>query len=185
MSEEDVVVRQPIALRVRPRRGLDERFLIRFPRATAALVRVVLRRPPNSWLRRVMIRRTMRRAIEAVNRGDYEAGFAVLPADYETTLPPEFVGLGMEPVYYGREGRLRLMDAWIAQWGDLQQEMEEVIDLGDRLLLLGQMEGSGQSSGARFETEIAYLVTVFDGRLVGERNFRSHDQALEAAGLSE
>ena len=133
-----------------------------------------------------MVRNAVRLSIEAVNRGDEEAAFVLIPDDYETVPPPEFAGLGFDPIYRGRDGRFRYHRTWITELGEFQQETEEVIDCGNRILLLGRMKGSGRSSGAAFDgQEGAYLLTISGGRLVREQNFRSHREALEAAGLSE
>jgi ketosteroid isomerase-like protein len=132
-----------------------------------------------------MIRDAFRLALEASNRGDYEAAFALLGPDYETITPPELVGFGFEPVYSGREGRLRLQRQWVAELGEFQNEPEEVIDLGDHLLVLGRMKGIGSSSGAAFDSEVAYVITVTAGRMIREQPFRSHEEALEAVGLRE
>ena len=186
MSEENVeVVRQPLVVRATTRRALDERLALRFPSLRNRVSGMVLRRRPGSWLRRAMVRRSSRLALEALNRGDYEAAFAVVPPDYETITPPELAGLGFEPVYRGRKDRLRFHRAWVAELGDFQQRGEEVVDLGDHFLLLAHMKGTGASSGAEFETEVAYLFTVSAGQLAREQIYRSHKQALEAAGLSE
>jgi ketosteroid isomerase-like protein len=132
-----------------------------------------------------MIRYALRLAIEAANSSDYEAAFAlILSPDYETVTPPELVGLGFEPTYRGREGRLRFQLKWVGELGEFQQETEEIIDCGDRVLLLARMRGSGLSSGAAFDSEVAYLLTISGGRLIREQDFRSHEEALEAAGLS-
>jgi ketosteroid isomerase-like protein len=121
--------------------------------------------------------------MEAANRDDYVAAFAILPADYEVVTPPELVGLGFDPAYYGRAGRLHFQLAWVAQLGEFRNEPEEIIDTGDRVLLLGRMKGQGASSGAVFDSEVAYLLSIADGRIVREEDFRSHDEALAAAGL--
>jgi hypothetical protein len=52
-------------------------------------------------------------------------------------------------------------------------------------VLLGRMRGTGRGSGAAFDSEVAYLLTLSGGRVVRERLFRSHEEALEAAGLRE
>jgi len=147
------------------------------------VTRLVLRRPPGSRLRQVFLRNTFRLVLEAANRGDYEAAFALMPPDYETITPPELVGLGFDPVFRGREGRLRLQQQWIGELSGFENEPEELIDLGDRLLLLGRMRAAGAGSGVRFDSEVAYLITVSDGRMIGEQIFRSHEEALEAAGV--
>ena len=110
---------------------------------------------------------------------------ATITDDYEAHPPPDLVSLGFAPVYRGRADRLRYQLAWVAELGDFQQVMEEVIDLGDRFLVLGHMTGSGTASGAVFEGEIAYLWTQSGGQLRREQSFRSHQEALDAAGLSE
>jgi ketosteroid isomerase-like protein len=186
MSQESrEVVRQRVALRASRRRRLLERFCLRFPRLGERLMHAVLVRNPNSTIRRTVVRLTVRWALEAVNRGDHEAAFAVLPPDYETITPPELAGLGLEPTYRGRDGRLSMQLAWMRDLGEFEQEAEEVIDTGDRIILLGRMMGTGLSSGANFESEVAYVLTVSGGRVVREELFRSHTEALEAAGLPE
>jgi SnoaL-like domain len=178
------VVRQAIAVRVRHRRSLLERLALRIPRLMALVQRVVLRLPPGSRLRRAAVRHWLRLAVEAANRADYEAAFALIVApDYEVITPPELAGLGFDPAYHGRDGRLRFQHAWVSELGEFQQEAEEVIDCGNRLLLLGRMRGSGLGSGATFDSEVAYLLTISGGLVVREHNFRSHAEAFEAAGL--
>jgi ketosteroid isomerase-like protein len=136
-------------------------------------------------MRRAMVRFVWRRILEAANRGDWEAAFAVLPPDYETYPPPEVIGLGFEPMYRGPDERLRLQLGWMDQLGEFQQEAKEVIDLGDRIVLLGWMRGTGLGSGAEFESEIAYVIDIEDGRLSREHFFRFHAEGLEAAELSD
>ena len=186
MSEENVeVVRQPLGLRVHSRRRLVEHLVLRAPRTGALMARAIFRLSPRSWLRQKMLRWSLRVGFEAANRGDWEAAFATIPDDFEAIPPPDLVRLGFAPVYRGRADRLRYQLAWIAELGDFQQALEELIDLGDRFLVLGHMTGSGTASGAVFESEIAYLWTQSGGQLIREESFRSHQEALEAAGLSE
>lgn len=130
-----------------------------------------------------MVRFTMRRIFEAGNRGDWAAAIALAPPDHLTITPPELVGLGFEAEYRGREARLRFQQDWLRELGEFQQEMGEVIDLGDRAIALGKMMAAGLGSGAHFESEVAYMFTFADGRVVREESWRSHAEALEAAGL--
>jgi len=178
-------IRQKVELRPSRRRRMLERFYLRFPRLGERLTSVVLRRRPDSPVRRTLVRLSARWALESANRGDWEATFAILPPDYETYPPPELVGLGFKSVYHGRDERLGLQLQWMDQWGDFQQQSKEVIDLGDRLVLLAWMRGIGLGSGAEFESELSYVIEIAGGRLHRERFFRSHAEGLEAAGLSE
>jgi hypothetical protein len=186
MAEKRDVVRQHIDLRETKRRRLVDRVYMRFPRLVQAVTRSILRRPPTSLIRRRMIRHEFRRLLEAGNRGDHEASLTSVPSDYESITPPELVSLGFEPTYHGQEGRLRFQLTWIGELGEFQQDQAVVFDTGDQLLLLVRMKGSGLGSGAEFESEIAYLITVSSrGELLRERSFRSHAEGLEAAGLQD
>jgi ketosteroid isomerase-like protein len=183
MGKEPEVERQRFDLRETTRRRWDERLLLRFPKLGYALVRTTTRRPPGSRLRRSLLRHAFERALEAANRGDYEAAFALIPPDYEAYPHPDLVGLGFQRVYRGPEERLRFQEEWIEVVGDFKQESGEMIDTGEQLLVLSQMKGAGIGSGAQFESELAYLLTISDGRLAREDSFPSHAEAFEAARL--
>lgn len=72
----------------------------------------------------------------------------------------------------------------MTELGEFHQEPQEVIDLGDRLLMIGHMHGLGANRGAAFHSEVAYLVTYSGGRIAREEPFRSHEEAFEAAGIA-
>ena len=186
MSRENVeIVRQPVVIGAQSRRRLEERLAVRFPAALALVSRLVLRLPPRSRLRQALIRRSVRSGFEALNRGDYELPFAFYDPEGELITPPQLVGLGFDPLYHGRGQRIAFQRKWIAEWGEFRFEPKEIIDLGDRVLLVGRIKGSGPSSGAAFDDQWANLLTVSAGRIVTERAFFDHAEALEAAGLSE
>jgi ketosteroid isomerase-like protein len=183
-AEAPEVTRQSIEVRESSRRRWDERLVLRFPAIAYALTRWLTRLSPTSALRRATLRHVWRRVLEAANRGDWEAAFAILPPDYEAHPPADFAALGFGAVYRGREERLQVQRRWMEVLGDFQQEAKELIDLGDRILLLAWMRGTGLGSGVGFEGEWAYLITFRDGRISREDVFRSHSEALEAAGLA-
>jgi ketosteroid isomerase-like protein len=186
MSQENVEgVPQPIAVRAYSRRRLAERLGLRFPGVVALVSRAVYRLRPQSRLRQAVVHRVAVGATEAVNRGDHEAAFVFHHPDVELHSPPEMVGLGEDSVTRGREERVRFQRTWTAQWGEVRFEPEEVTDLGDRMLMIGRMKGSGLSSGAAFDSEWANLTTISAGRVIREQVFRDHREALKAAGLRE
>ena len=182
-QEKRAVARQSIHLGTHPRRRLDGRMALRFPRALAFLARAVWRLPARSRVRKGLLRRAVRLSFEAINRRDYESTFGLYHPDCELITPPELVGLGFE--YHGREKRIGFQRKWIADWGEFGFHPEEIIDLGDRALLVGHIEGSGLSSGVGFESEWANLLTISAGRVIGEQIFLVNADALEAAGLSK
>jgi ketosteroid isomerase-like protein len=185
MSEENVeIVRQPISLGAHSRRRLEERLALRFPRVLALGANAAWRFRPSSRLRRALLRHSVRLGFEASNRGDHEATFILYHADCESIVPAQLASLG-EPGTRGREERIRWQRRWSAEWGEFRFEPKEVIDLGDRQLVVGHIRGSGSSSGAAVDSEWAALFTSSAGRVFREQVFLDHGEALEAAGLSE
>lgn len=112
------VVRQPIAVGAHPRRRLEERLSLRFPRILTFVARMVFRLPPRSRLRQALIRRGVQRGFEANNRGDFETTFMLYHPNVEAILRGPYVGLGEEPMYRGREERVAFQRRWHAQWGE-------------------------------------------------------------------
>jgi ketosteroid isomerase-like protein len=68
-------------------------------------------------------------------------------------------------------------------YGDFQIRVERYVDAGDEVVVLAQYTGSGQGSGVPVSGEHGYVWTVRDGQAVRFQWFRSHREALEAAGV--
>lgn len=185
MSQENArAVRQAVAVRAQTRRHLEETLALRFPRIVALAVRAALRLPPRTRLRQALIRRSVRLGLEATNRRDYDATFILYHPDCESIFPAGLVSFG-EVGTRGLDERIRWQRAWYADWGEFQFEPEELIDLGDRHLVIGHMRGSGLSSGAAVDSEWAILWTSSGGLVTREQLFMDQGEALEAVGLSE
>jgi ketosteroid isomerase-like protein len=187
MSQENVdVVRQPIVVGTHPRRRLVEHLSLRFPSFLTLFGRFVQRLPLRSRLRQALIRQAAQLAVEASNRGDYEATFALFHPDCVSTFPPQLPTVGTEGGTHGREERVSFERKWRAEWGTIWYEPEEIIDLGKhRLLFVGRMKGGGLSSGAPIDTEWGLLLTFSAGQAIREQVFFDRGEALEAAGLWE
>ncbi len=117
-----------------------------------------------------------KRAAEAWNRDDFDTWFE----QYD----PEVEWFALMEVYRGRAGVRR---AWESFKGDMQITVRfgDVRDLGESVLALGEMESRGHRTGLNFTDEVAQLVTYRGGRTIKVRDFASHAEALEAAGLEE
>jgi len=61
----------------------------------------------------------------------------------------------------------------------------ELIDVGDKVVAVAQMVGTGPDSQIALDDRFAFVFTLSDGRIVREQAFRNREEALEAAGLSE
>jgi hypothetical protein len=187
MSRENIaIISQPLRALDRPRRTLDQRLLLRFPRMTAAYVRLVGRLPPASKLRQAAIRRGVGLGIEAYNRRDLAAAVVGWDADFDYRPGLDWVKDGLvESSYRGLEGYRRY--ARIADevaGGALYLKPIELIDLGDRLVILADAPTRGHASGSPADP-FAVIATLHDGRVVLAQEYFDHAAALEAAGLRQ
>ena len=117
-------------------------------------------------------------------RGDFSAtGFfdpEVVYSRIGTETP------GMEGEWQGLEGMAAGTREYFRAFSDLHIEAERIIDLGDdRVLVLTRQTARGKLSGAPFEHELADLLTLEDGKIVGLAAYWRRAEALEAVGLSE
>jgi len=192
MSQDNVeIVRKPLRVRGRSSRTLDERLLVRFPRLAAAYVprvaRFIDRLSPGSRLRQALVWRAMRGTMEAWNRRDLDVVLLGQHPDCEHRPPREFVEAGLwESCYRGREGYRRLMAGWSDVGTHAQMEPTELIDLGDRLVLLSTMSASySHLGGVPLTRSYASVLTLKDGMAISVTEYVDHAEALEAVGLRE
>ena len=86
--------------------------------------------------------------------------------------------------YSGLEGLRQAWLDWLEPWESYRVEIERVIDLGDRVLVL--VHDYGRLRGAEEEVRIvgAALWTIRDDKISRAEFFADRNNALEAAGLS-
>jgi ketosteroid isomerase-like protein len=184
MPRESVqVVRKPLSVREQSSRPLDSRLAVRFPRLVSAYGRLIQRLPPTSRVRQAALWRGARLGMEAFNRRDFDAAIVPGSPDFELYPPGEFVAVGFERCYRGRAGFRKYVSTWSDVFADLRVQPVELIDLGDRVVLLAELPGRGQSSGVPFTGQIATVSVLREGRAVRVEVFLDHGQALEAVGL--
>jgi ketosteroid isomerase-like protein len=117
---------------------------------------------------------TFKRGIDAWNRDDFDT--------WIDQFDPEVEWMALMEVFRGHVG------AWQA-WQSFKEDMQlkvrfdDVRDLGDSVLALGEIAGTGRTTRLDVGGEIAQLATFRDGKIVTFRDFPSHAQALEAAGV--
>ena len=129
---------------------------------------------------------TVRRAIEAWNADDLDACLAVLDGDVEWHPSIEPGLEGKATVYRGHDGARRAWREYRGEaWERLTSRPQEIRDLGDSVLLLGQMDITARTTGIEFSQEIGELFEFRGGKIARVRDFLTHAEALEAAGLSE
>ncbi len=116
------------------------------------------------------------RGVEAWNRDDFDTWIDL--------FDPEVEWFTLVEVYRGHTGARQ---AWEALKTDQQLtgRFDDIRDLGESVLALGEIETTGRTTQLNFTGELAQLLTYRCGKVVSCRDFRSHAEALEAAGLSE
>jgi uncharacterized protein len=123
----------------------------------------------------------IRRLYAAVSAGDASTAIESADPDLEWISDPR---LGMDPVR-GRESVHEFFSDTASTFGELELEIEELLEQGDRVLVLLRLSGRGAASGAAFEIRIAHLWTLRKGKVVRGEGYGNRDEALEAAGLRE
>src|SRR6476659_9513574 len=125
----------------------------------------------------------VKRAFDGFNGGDLDATLACLTADY--VLYP-FPAWPDESEYRGHEGYRRALGLWTENFEDFNMEVSEMRDLGDSVLILGELAGRIKGSGVTIRQPIGAVYSDFqDGRIGATRFFLAREHALEAVGLRE
>ena len=62
-------------------------------------------------------------------------------------------------------------------------DIDEMLDAGDRVVVLATLHGRGRGSGAVVEVRQGYVWTLRDGKATRFQWFNTPDEALRAAGL--
>src|SRR5205085_7573646 len=134
-------VRKPLRVREQSRRTLDQRLALRVPPLAAAGARLIGRLAPRSRLRQAFLWRAWRLGLEAYNRRDLDVVAVGFQPDLEYYPYPEFVEAGLaEPCYHGPSGYRTYIEGTYEVWGaDVRVEPKELIDLGDRVVVLADM----------------------------------------------
>lgn len=120
------------------------------------------------------------RWFEFLERGDAEAAFELVDPAVETHEGPELPGAAS---YSGRAGLALAYDHWAEQWENFRMELLELVDAGRDVVAVTRHHGTGRASGVPVETQVAYALTLGDGKVVRVRIFDTKAQALEAARL--
>jgi ketosteroid isomerase-like protein len=94
-------------------------------------------------------------------------------------------GLLPKPVFEGHEGVRQFWRDALSAWGEIDFEVEELTDAGDRVLAVIREREVGRTSGVPVETTHLAVYTLADGKVIQMQVFDERQQALEAAGLRE
>jgi ketosteroid isomerase-like protein len=121
------------------------------------------------------------RGIERFNAGDRNFLAAQLHPDAE--IHSRFgTAFGQDP-YRGEQGVRDWMDELDRSFESFRITHDEVRDLGDRVLALGQVEIRARGSGIEMTQPMGWVYEVEGGKLTRLLFFSTHAEALAAAGI--
>ena len=125
--------------------------------------------------------------IAQVVRNDdvWAARVEAVAAFYHPDVESVRLGLPDGRTYTGLDGLRNLWLEWLAPWTTYRIEAEDVIDLGDRVLLLAHVFGRLGESQAEVENTVASVYTVRDGKIARAEFYLDRTEALKAVGLEE
>lgn len=167
----------------RPDRTVDERLTLRFPRFARMSRAAIMSLPLGSRLRRAILRRAIQINAAAYNRRDLDAFLAPFDPGMDVYLVGQVDGVEVESRYQGHEGVMQFTAALDEAWEAPYFEPQELIDFGDRYLLLITNRGRGRASGVLSERPIALLMTWPRGAVARADFYWDQDQALKAVGM--
>jgi ketosteroid isomerase-like protein len=122
----------------------------------------------------------VRKGHEAWARGDLRTVERLmrgrLSEDFE--IHPIYLG----QVYKGLRGMRRMWADAAAVWEDYQSETDEIVDLGDHVLVVGRVTGRGAGSGVPISQPVAMLWSFEGDKATRAESFTSRQAALDAIG---
>jgi ketosteroid isomerase-like protein len=125
----------------------------------------------------------VRRAYAAWNEGRPETVIDLLDPQIEWHLPPNLPESG---TWHGPDEIVRGLRGLSESWDELQAEVQEVLDAGDRVVALIRFQGRAAITGLDLEGAgvDAHLWTLRDGRAIDVRMYNGSRDALREAGIN-
>jgi ketosteroid isomerase-like protein len=128
----------------------------------------------------------VRGVYDAVARRDAETPFEFYAEDIVWDMSNwRRAYLYSQPVYHGHEG---VRQAWrdvLSAFGEIDFEVEELVDAGDRVLAVIHEREIGRASGVPVEATHLAVWTLAEGKVIRLQVFDDRQEALEAVRLSE
>lgn len=121
----------------------------------------------------------VRRSVEALTAGHVKAALELCDPDVEVQESPRWPD---RKTYRGHEGAMQAYETMLDAFEDVRFEAEDLIEIGDQVVVFIKVHGRGKGSGVETEARIAYLYSVHGGRIV---RIRIYDDRIEAEETAE
>ena len=126
----------------------------------------------------------VRRGFEHFQSGRFDAWVETLDPELEWDISahplPDFPNTGS-----GRDAFLGHMAVYVSGWNDYEVSMGELIGRDDEVVAIQHERARMRGSEMTLDRDLPLVLTVHDGCVVRFRVFKTREQALDAAGLSE
>ena len=122
----------------------------------------------------------VRAVYAAVERGDLAATESYIHPDIEFHT---YINAPEAGVYLGKEAVQRYNETLFAQFETLRIEVEELVDAGDRVIVVTTQHAVPKGGENEIEVRMAEVWTVRDGLLAERHSYSTKDEALEAVGV--
>ena len=171
------VVRWRPSPREPPLQAVTRTVLLK-PRLRRAFTRGMLALPLGSSLRRRGLEQALRVGFAYFNRGDISLSVAFHAPDAPVHTP--LAGLDLETLR-GGPGAARTWALWSSMWESSRRELDEIVDAGNRLLLLCTHVNVGRE-GLEIREPVALLFTWRGAEFGEHREFTEPAEALRIVG---
>jgi ketosteroid isomerase-like protein len=122
-----------------------------------------------------------RRALEYFNRADRDALRGMSARSVEI-VPLRAALEGT--VYRGEDAIDQFWDAVEESWESIQMEADEIVDCGDRVLIVGRLRGRARDTDVEIDSPMAWVLEIEDGLMTKMRNYVDIAQARRDAGTA-
>ena len=123
----------------------------------------------------------VRAAIDAFNRGDWDAILEASAPDVEVDMSR---AVGPAHGVYGREQLPRFWTEFATHWESARIEPDELIEMGEHLVVPWTLRAIGRD-GIEVEAHVNWTWTLRAGKIARVAYYPTRELALEAAGLPE
>ena len=118
-----------------------------------------------------------------------EGAFAVVREAVSPLLTDDFESVMVWPAvnrtYAGLEGLRKNWLDWLEPWATYRITIDELIDLGERVVVLSRNHGRREDMETEVELIAAAILTFRDGKIARWEDYADRAEALEAVGLSD
>jgi ketosteroid isomerase-like protein len=120
---------------------------------------------------------------ERRERGDMDVAEFVHPEIEFARIGSELPDVAGE--WHGLDGMRKATVEYLNVWEDYRFQVERMIDLDDRVLVLERHTARGKRSGAIIDQDVGTLLTLREGLITRWEYYWERSEALEAAGIAE